>query len=253
MIGNLRVLAIIPARGKSKRLRNKNILPLNGKPLMSYSIEDARETECIDRIIVSTDSETIAIVAKKFGAEAPFLRPANISGDRISDYPVIAQTVKWLEEKQMFRPDIIVFLRPTTPLREQGLVDKCLRKLVETKADSVRTVRPVGRFHPYWMLKLDRNSFAKPFMRGKTIEGYHQEQSLPKLYEHDGYCDVIRRNNINVNCSYRRGLKGMYGKKVATLINEDGKPLINIDTAAEFELAEFILRRQRGRSKETKG
>ena len=240
MISNFKVLAIIPARAGSKRLKNKNILLLNNKPLISYSIIDAQKAKYIDKIVVSTDSKKIASIAKAYGVEAPFLRPEKISGDRISDYPVIAHAVRWLEERQMFYPDIIVFLRPTIPIRAKGLSDRCIEKLVKNEADSVRTVRSVGRFHPYWMLKLDRDNFAKPFIRGKTIDRYYQKQLLPELYEHDGYCDVIRRKNIDINCSYKRTLKGLYGRKVATVINNNNF-LVNIDTLEEFKMAEFII------------
>lgn len=244
MIKKLKVLALIPARGGSKRLKNKNILLLRGKPLIAHSIRDAKESKYIDRVIVSTDSLKIASAAKKYGAEVPFSRPKNIARDKISDYPVIAHAVKFMEEKHSFSADIIVLLRPTTPLRKKGLIDRCIEKLVQTKADSVRTVRPVGRFHPYWMLRLDKKGLAHSLIKGKTIDRYYQKQLLPEFYEHDGYCDLLKRQNIDSNCSPKRKLNGLYGKKMAAVINNDNKLLINIDTIDDFRLAECVMRRK---------
>jgi CMP-N-acetylneuraminic acid synthetase len=232
---------LIPARAGSKRLKNKNVLPLNGKPLIAHSIEAAKQSKYVDEVLVSTDSARIAKVAQRYGAKAPFLRPASISGDRTSDYPVVAHALKWYAQKA--QPlDIVVFLRPTVPIRAQGLIDRCIELLVSSKADSVRTVRSVGRNHPYWMLTVDRHGLAKPFLRGKSVDSYFQKQLLPELYEHDGYCDLVRGKNIDVNCSPEKTLQGFYGRKMAVLFNEDGYPLINIDTAEDFHLAEMIIK-----------
>ena len=245
MINKLKVLAIIPARGGSKRLKNKNILLLNKKPLIAYTIEAAKKVNYIDKVLVSTDSEKIAQVAKKYGAEVPFLRPKNISGDKTSDYPVLAHAIKYMAEKEGFQADIIVFLRPTVPLREKGLVRGCIETLVKGKGDSVRSVRNVGRFHPYWMLKIDKHGVGTSFLKGKTIDEYYQHQLLPDLYEHDGYCDCIMRRNIDINCKPTRTLKGLYGKKLLTYLNHDRKPLVNIDTREDFELSEFLIQKNK--------
>lgn len=238
-----KIVALIPARGGSKRLPNKNILPLNGQPLISHTIKSARLSKYIDRVIVSTDSEMIAGVCRKYGAEVPFLRPAEIAGDKTSDYPVIAHALNWLEQKGFFA-DIVVWLRPTVPLRQEGLIDRCIETIVEKKTDSVRSVRNVGRFHPFWMLKVNKNGLAQSFLKGKTIDKYYQHQLLPELFEHDGYCDVTLSKNINRRCSVSQTLKGMYGKKMAVVINHDGRPLVNIDTKEDFQLAEILMKRK---------
>lgn len=239
-----KIVALIPARAGSKRLPNKNILPLNGQPLISHTIKSARASKFIDRVIVSTDSPVIAQVCRKFGAEVPFLRPEEIAGDKTSDYPVISHALNWLEKEENYFADIIVWLRPTVPLREKDLIDRCIETVVKTKADSVRSVRNVGRFHPYWMLKVKKNGLAQSFLRGKTIDKYYQHQLLPELFEHDGYCDVTLSKNINRRCAPTQTLKGMYGKKMAVVINDDGRPVVNIDTREDFQLAEILMNRK---------
>jgi len=241
MFSKKKIVALIPARGGSKRLPNKNILPLSGQPLISHSIKSAKASKYIDRVIVSTDSEAIAQVCRKSGAEVPFLRPQEIAGDKTSDYPVIAHALNWLEKEEKYFADIVVWLRPTVPLREKDLIDRCIETIVQKNTDSVRSVRNVGRFHPYWMLKVGKNGLAQSFLKGKTIDKYYQHQLLPELFEHDGYCDVTLSKNINRRCLPSQTLKGMYGKKMAVVINHDGRPVVNIDTREDFRLAEVLM------------
>lgn len=238
------VVAVVPARSGSKRLPGKNTKPLGGKPLLAYSIEAGLQARLIDRVIVSTDSQQIAEIAKKWGAEVPVLRPSEISGDKISDTPVVAHVAEWLESNEGYAPDVLVLLRPTIPFREDNLIDRCIERLMALGADSVRSVRNVGHWHPYWMLNIDENGWATPFVEGKTVDVYYQSQLLPPLYKHDGFCDVIRRANIPKPCPPDATLAGFYGEKRAVERNDTGY-FINIDTLEEFELAELILEKQR--------
>ncbi len=239
----MNVIAVIPARADSKRLPGKNIRRLGGNPLLAYSIEDALQSRLVNRVLVSTDSPEIAEIARKAGAEAPFLRPAEISGDKISDTPVMAHAASWLEDNEGYRPDILVLLRPTTPFRAYDLIDRCINRLIETGADSVRSVRNVGHWHPYWMLTVDKDGWSQPFLEGKNIDTYYQSQLLPPLYKHDGYCDAFRRKNIPKPCPPNASLAALYGKKRAVEKNDAGY-FINIDTLDDFELAELILEKQ---------
>lgn len=111
------IIAIIPARGGSKGIPRKNIRLLHGKPLIAWTIETALSTSCLKRVIVSTDDEEIAEVAEKYGAEVPFLRPKKYAQDDTTDMPVYEHTLHWLEENERYIPDIVVWLRPTAPLR----------------------------------------------------------------------------------------------------------------------------------------
>jgi N-acylneuraminate cytidylyltransferase len=120
---NMQVLAIIPARGGSKSIPRKNIRPLAGHPLIAYSIAAALEAHSVTRTIISTDDEEIAEVARRYGAETPFLRPAEFAQDNTTDLPVFEHALGWLMENEAYNPDIVVQLRPTSPIRPPDCVD----------------------------------------------------------------------------------------------------------------------------------
>ncbi len=156
-LGELRmhVLAIIPARGGSKSIPRKNIKPLAGHPLVAYSIAAALQAKCVTRTIVSTDDEEIAAVARQYGAETPFLRPAEFAQDHTTDLPVFQHALAWLAESEAYVPDIVVQLRPTSPIRPPDCVDQAVKILIEHPGiDSVRGVVPSGQ-NPFKMWRID--------------------------------------------------------------------------------------------------
>ena len=118
------VVAIIAARGGSKGLPGKNIRPLAGKPLIAYSVEAAKASPYVDRVIVTTDSPEIAEVARKFGAEVPFMRPPELAQDLTPTEPVLAHAEEWLEREEGYRVDIVVFLQPTDIFRKRAMIDE---------------------------------------------------------------------------------------------------------------------------------
>ena len=137
----MKILAIIPARKGSKGLKNKNIIPLCNHPLIAYSITAAKKSKDITRVICSTNSRNISKIAKKYGAEVPFYRPENLSQDFSSDYSVFRHALKWLEKNENYTPDIVVHLRPTSPLRNLEMIKKGIRILKNNKKiDSIRSV-----------------------------------------------------------------------------------------------------------------
>lgn len=190
------IVAIIPARGGSKSIPRKNIRFLAGVPLMAYSIAAAQKSQLIDRIIVSTDDEVIADLAKEWGAEVPFLRPKELAGDTTLDFPVIEHAVRWLERNEDYRSDLVVQLRPTSPLRPPGLVDETIRTLLTNPdADSVRVVTPTGE-NPYKMWQIE-NEELKPLLRSNYHEAYNMpRQALPTTYWQTGHVEVIRFQTI---------------------------------------------------------
>jgi CMP-N-acetylneuraminic acid synthetase len=236
-----KILAIIPARGGSKRLPGKNIRLLAGKPLIVYSIEAGLSSSLVNRVVVSTDEPRIAQVSKEYGAEVPFIRPPDLAGDHISDVPVLSHALRWLEENEDYHTDIVVLLRPTTPLREKDLIDRCVTRLMTSGANSVRSVRTVGHCHPYWMLKVSEEGWAREFLPGKTVDIYYQSQLLPPLSIHDGYCDVFWRDNVPLDCPANASLEGLFGESRQVEDNNKGH-FINIDTLEEFEIAELIIK-----------
>ena len=178
MINNKKVLAVIPARGGSKGLPNKNILPLAGKALIGWSIEVGLSSKYIDKLIVSTDSEEIAKVAESFNCNVPFIRPPNISSDKSPTIDVLMHAINYYSEiNENF--DYLVLLEPTSPLRELSDLDIPLEKLEEKRdiADSIVGVGRVESSHPSFSVVLAEDDLIKP-------------------YESDHF-SVLRRQDIN--------------------------------------------------------
>jgi YrbI family 3-deoxy-D-manno-octulosonate 8-phosphate phosphatase len=193
------ILALIPARGGSKGIPGKNIRSFAGFPLIAWSIAAAKQSELVTRIIVSTDDEAIAAVAREYGAEAPFLRPAEISQDKTTDLPVFEHALKWLEDVEGYRPDIVIQLRPTSPIRPRGMVDEAIRILLEhADADCVRGVVPAAQ-NPFKMWRF--NGEGKPLNALLEVDGIHEpynapRQVLPPVYWQTGHIDAIRVSTI---------------------------------------------------------
>jgi CMP-N-acetylneuraminic acid synthetase len=190
------IVAIIPARGGSKSIPRKNIKFLNGIPLLAYSIAAAERSKLVDRIIVSTDDEVIADLAREWGAEVPFLRPKELAEDATTDFPVMEHAVRWLEFNEDYRADIVVQLRPTSPLRPPGLVDEAVQQLLQNpNADSVRAITPTGE-NPFKMWEIEEG-IMQPLIHTSLHEAYNMpRQALPATYWQTGHVEAIRFNTI---------------------------------------------------------
>ena len=237
----IEILGIIPARGGSKGVPGKNIRDLAGKPLIVWTIEAAKESKLLTRVIVSTDSKEIGEIAKAYGAEVPFLRPAEISGDLATDVEFLNHALNFLKEKENYEPDIILRLPPTSPLRTAAHIDQGIQKLLDNPdADSCRPITESPK-HPYKMWKaIEGSATMEPFLP-KTItkmdEPYNlPRQMLPKVYVHTGAMDVMRITTI-------RDLKSTSGSKVAYFFMKP-EDSINIDSALDFEVAEILMRKR---------
>ncbi len=186
------ILAIIPARSGSVAIKNKNILKYKNKPLLVHSIEVARKSKLINKIIVSTDSKKYQIIAKKFGAETPFLRPKKISGPKSLDIEFVKHCFKFI--KKDYYPDIIVLLRPTTPDREVKIVDRGIKYFIKqiNKYDSMRSVSLFNQ-PPQKLFSIKKNTLVGFF--DKNLRGeYHAlpRQFYPKTYLPNGYVDILK-------------------------------------------------------------
>ena len=168
MVDRPEVLTIIPARGGSKGIPRKNIRDFAGFPLIAYSIAAARQSEAVTRVIVSTDDEEIATVAREWGAETPFLRPAELARDETLDLPVFEHALHWLAENENYSPDLVIQLRPTSPVRPVGLIDRAVAELLaHPEADSVRGIVPAGQNpHKMWRVGAD-GRMQSPFESGR--------------------------------------------------------------------------------------
>jgi CMP-N-acetylneuraminic acid synthetase len=192
------VLALIPARGGSKGIPRKNIRSFAGYPLIAYSVAAGLQASSVTRTLVSTDDEDIAAVARQFGAETPFLRPAEFAQDNTTDLPVFQHALQWLAEHEDYRPDIVVQLRPTSPVRPPDCVDSAVALLLQNQiADSVRGVVLSGQDpHKMWRISSDRRMLPLLTVDG-IAESYNApRQSLPRTYWQTGHIDAIRTRMI---------------------------------------------------------
>jgi CMP-N,N'-diacetyllegionaminic acid synthase len=224
------VVAIIPARSGSKSVTDKNIKTLAGHPLLSYSIAAARLSKHISRVIVSTDSEQYASIARQYGAEVPFLRPGILSTDEANDRDFLLHAMKCIRENESNLPEIWVHLRPTTPLREITEMDKALELfLVNPKASSLRSAHPAPESPIKWFVK-----------NGEYFQGFvdNELSNCPKemfeqTYVPNGYIDIVRASVVMKN-------KNIHGDKMLSYIS----PVVNeVDSLEEFQYIEFQLTR----------
>ncbi len=228
----MRTIAIIPARGGSKSIPKKNIKTFCGKPLIAHSIEIALQVKTIERVIVSSDSEEIIKIAKDYGAEAPFIRPKELASDDTTDLPVFNHCLNFLKEEGYY-PDLVVHLRPTSPLRTIQMIEDAVNLLKNNKnADSVRAVCEPSQ-NPFKMWTIE-NNFLKELLNNDIVEPYNQpRQNLPLVYWQNGYIDISRANTI-------MNKKSMTGDMILPLI-VDQKHIIDIDNEITFKLAEMIF------------
>jgi N-acylneuraminate cytidylyltransferase len=230
------VLAIIPARGGSKSIPRKNIRSLGGYPLIAYSIAAGLAAQTVTRLIVSTDDEEIAAVARKYGAEVPFLRPVEHAQDQTPDLPVFQHALEWLGEHESYRADIVVQLRPTSPFRRVSHIDDAVRLLeVHPEADAVRTVC-IPFQNPYKMWRIAMNGLMEPLGKelGVAVESYNQpRQALPEVYWQTGYVDACRSGTILQKHS-------MTGEHILPLVIDPGD-WIDIDSTDDWSRAERML------------
>lgn len=158
----MKTIVVVPARGGSKRFSGKNVYPLMGKPLIAHPIEAAKKAKNVDRVIVSTDDEAIAAAAKEFGAEVPFMRPADIAGDTSPVIKAMQFTLSELEKREGYHADYLVLLQPTTPLIEPEQIDAAVALAIEKNADSVINVSEVDTInHPYNVREILPDGTAK--------------------------------------------------------------------------------------------
>jgi N-acylneuraminate cytidylyltransferase len=231
----MHILALIPARGGSKSIPHKNIRPLAGFPLIAYSIAAAKQSKLVTRTVVSTDDDEIAYIAREFGAETPFMRPTEFAQDNTLDYPVFTHALTWLKEHEGYQPDILVQLRPTSPLRPPDCVDQALQILLDhSEADSVRGVIPSGQ-NPFKMWKVSDQGRMTPLLSLSGVsEPYNSpRQVLPQTYWQTGHIDAIRLSTI-IN---KHSLSG----DIIYPLQIDPRYAIDIDTLRDWQRAEWLI------------
>lgn len=231
----MKILAFVPARSGSKRIPNKNIALLAGKPLIAYTIEAAKKSRLINRIVVSTDSEEIAGVAKKYGAEAPFLRPKEISQSDSTEIEFFNHALDWFKNNENYDPDLIVMLFPTSPFRKPESIDKAIEEIVKhPEADSLRSIKSCSE-HPYKMWTIDKSGYLRPFVATEDFNAhtlaYHL---LPKVYIQNASIYITRPTTI-------RNKKSPVGDVVIPFIMSEDES-VDINNPIDLKLAEELIK-----------
>ncbi len=232
----MNMIAIIPARSGSKGVPGKNIKDLGGLPLFAFSVIAAKMMSSVSRVIVSTDSSEYAEIAKKFGAEVPFLRPIDISGDKSTDYDLFLHALNWFDKNENNIPEFLIHLRPTTPLREPQIMDAAVKLFLENKeiATSLRSGHSAPESPYKWFLKDEKNYF-RGLRDDLTPEKVNlPRQSFPSVYIPDGYIDVLK-SSIILNTGT------LHGDKMLVF---ESPFCVEVDTKEDFEYLEFQIKKE---------
>ncbi|SDY17775.1 N-acylneuraminate cytidylyltransferase [Evansella caseinilytica] len=229
MITGKKVLAVIPARGGSKRVPGKNIRGLAGKPLIAWTIEEARKSQYIDRLILSSEDEAIIKVAETYKCEVPFRRPSSLAQD---DTPGIAPVLHAARKLPDY--DLIVLLQPTSPLRMADDIDKAMETCVHAGYKTCISVSKVDK-SPHWMYEIDDRNVLRPFF---PLTGAARRQDAPVVYAANGAVYVACREKLLREKSFR--------SKGAVAYEMPAERAVDIDTELDFLLCEFLMKTMRG-------
>jgi N-acylneuraminate cytidylyltransferase/CMP-N,N'-diacetyllegionaminic acid synthase len=223
---------LIPARGGSKSIPEKNIAQVGGKPLIAWTILAACAAPGIERVVVSTDSPRIAQVAAEYGAEVPFLRPAELAQDDTPSMDVLVHALFWLEQEQAYLPDYVALLQPTSPLRTATDISTAIRLAREKNASCVIGVCPVSQ-HPFWMQTISQDGLLLPYLQTEKIT---RRQDLPSLFVPNGAIYLAQREWILEKRSF-------YSDQIYAYVMPPERS-IDIDEPWELKLVDLILQNQ---------
>lgn len=230
-LNNMEILGIIPARGGSKSIPMKNVALLAGKPLLFYTCEAAKESKCLTRTILSTDSQKIADAGREYGVEVPFIRPAEYAQDDTSSLAVVRHALIYLEKEEGYRPDIAVLLQPTSPLRRAIHIDGTVAALLEQDVDSaVSVVEVPHQFGPDSVMVLE-NGRLKPYKTGPPIL---RRQDKQRVYARNGPAVLVMKRTTVMEKNL------LYGDTTALFLMtpEDS---VDIDAPSDLSFAEYLL------------
>lgn len=232
-----KILGVITARGGSKGIPGKNIKPLLGKPLIAYTIEAAKNSGALDRLILSTDDPAIAEIAKKYGCEVPFLRPKELAEDKTAHLPVMQHAVQWLADNETYRPDYAMILQPTSPLRQPFHIKEAVELILKTGADSVLSVSEIPEnLSPHKAMVADKNGFLQLFNGDPVRKRTARRQDLPQAYWSIGSIYLFKTNLIFDSVE-----PNFYGEKVLPYV-VDKKYVVDINIPEDWEEAEKALK-----------
>ncbi|MDU6115967.1 MAG: acylneuraminate cytidylyltransferase family protein [Paeniclostridium sordellii] len=227
-MNNKKILAIVPARAGSKGIKDKNITDLNGKPLIAYSIEAGLKSKYINKVVVTTDGEEIAKVAKEYGADVPFLRPKHLATDTSKSIDAVTHCIEQLKN-QGHEYDYIVLLQPTQPLRQAWHIDEAIELIIAKDEDALVSVSKV-KDHPILMRTIDESGHAVNLLEGSSTK---RRQDFPDFYKVNG---AIYINKINDNLNNDTSLND---NKLVYIMDE--KYDVDIDEMLDLQIARLII------------
>ncbi len=226
-------LAIIPARGGSKSIKNKNLFLINKKPLIFYTIRSALKSKYLTTTVLSTDSKIIARYVKNFPKiKIPFLRPKKLSGDRVLTLPVLKYTLLRYEKLMNVKYDFVVLLQPTSPLRSAKDIDNSISLLIKKKTDSLISVTSVEANHPLRMKIILKNKRLANYVKQKSFDNMKPRQTLPKVYIRNGAIYIMSRELL---------MKNKISNKKTIAYYMDQSSSINIDDYKDIILLKHII------------
>lgn len=233
MTNSNHIVAIIPARGGSKGVPRKNIKLIGGKPLIFYSIAEAKKSKYITRVIVSTEDKKITKIAKSFGAEV-VKRPITLARDNSKTISAIRHVINFLEKNEKYPVDTLVILQPTSPFRNVYDIDSCIKKFINNKFESIVSISEPAK-SPYWMFTMKKGSL-KPIL--KINKKHHRRQDLPKIYELNGAVYVTSRQIVMEKNTILSDRMGGYIMPI--------ERSIDIDNKFDFKIANLLMKYQNG-------
>jgi CMP-N-acetylneuraminic acid synthetase len=227
----MKILGLIPARGGSKGIPGKNIKNLDGKPLLQYTFESAKNSKLLSKVILSSDDPEIIAVAEEIGLEVPFRRPTALAADDTPTLDVVKHALNYFAQKgQNF--DAVCLLQPTTPFRRSGLIDEAIGKFISGNFDSLLSVKEVpAEFNPHWVFEENESGSLRLATGEKEIISRRQE--LPVAYHRDGAIYITKTEVLQKQNS-------LYGNSIG-FIDSTGDPYVNIDTQEDWKKAERLL------------
>ena len=241
----IRILGIIPARGGSTSIKLKNIANVGGRPLISYSIEEAKKSKLLDAFIIATDSEKIANVAKQYGADVPFIRPADTAKKYSAEIEYQQHALQWLEKHRGWKPEIVVIIKATSPLRPAADIDRVIRTLQKGNFSMVRTVaRP--KHHPYRTWTLNKKSSTLELTAPALVSDSDfatwgadvPRQRLPDVYFQNGAADAIWAKHI------KKGVRAVFSGPIGGVVVADHTS-VDIDEPRDLAFVADLLKKQK--------
>jgi len=232
----MQILGLIPARGGSKGIPRKNIIPLAGKPLLAYTCEAALQSRFLTRTLLNTDDPEIAAVGQEYGVEVPFLRPQELARDETPILPVIQHTLTWLAEHENFVPEAVVLLQPTSPMRSGLHIDAAIGVFRDHQADTVVSVMEVPhQFNPVSLMQIDENHQLHLYLEGPMIL---RRQEKPRVYARNGPAILIVSREVLLQGQ-------LYGDRIYPYLM-DRISSLDIDDAMDLQIAECWLQGKAG-------